>query len=90
MRLFQVIALAARLLNIFQVKMIIQKHLIKELLLVKKTRNNELSYRTKGDVVSTFAQKTKTLDNPYKSLIDRFNPLKAHNVDNIKNNNIRV
>jgi hypothetical protein len=56
----------------------------------QKTRNNESSYRTKGDVVSTFAQKTKTLDNPYKSLIDRFNPLKAHNVDNIKNNNIRV
>jgi hypothetical protein len=61
-----------------------------------KTRSNEQSYRTKGDVVSIFnknSKRTKTLDNPNKKskipiigkVIDALN---AHNVDNIKGSGI--
>jgi hypothetical protein len=47
-------------------------------------------YRTKGDLVSIFganAKRTINLDNPNLISID---PLKAHNVDNIKNEKIFV
>jgi len=53
------------------------------------TRNNEKSYRTAGDLVSYFASKTKTLKNPNHGL-SAWNPLSAHNVDNIKDYKIRV
>jgi hypothetical protein len=56
----------------------------------QRTRTNEKMYRTKGDLVSIFganAKRTINLDNPNLISID---PLKAHNVDNIKNEKIFV
>ena len=63
-----------------------------------KTRSNEQSYRTKGDLVSIFnknSKRTKTLDNPNKKskipiigkIIDGLN---AHSVDNIKGSGITI
>jgi len=63
-----------------------------------KTRSNEQSYRTKGDLVSIFnknSKRTKTLDNPNKKskipIIGKaIDALRAHDVDNIKGSGITI
>ena len=54
----------------------------------QKMRSNENSYRSKGDIVSLLnanSKRTKTIgDKQY------INPLKAHDVDNIKDSNIYI
>ena len=51
-------------------------------------RSNENSYRSKGDIVSVFNAKSKRT----KTIGDKqyINPLKAHDVDNIKDSNIYI
>lgn len=46
----------------------------------QKTRSNELALRTRGDIVSTFAQNAKTISNKHN--VSRF--LKNHAVNNLK------
>ena len=60
----------------------------------QKTRSNEKAYRTSGDLISILnanSTRMKTLKNPQirsgKFLKDAYN---AHNVDNIKNENIMI
>jgi hypothetical protein len=57
----------------------------------QKARPNVQNYRTRGDIVSTFApaRNTKTLRNPnIKTGIIPYDALKAHSVDNIKKQGI--
>lgn len=53
------------------------------------TRQNETAYRTKGDIVSSLAKDTITLENkssiPYIPILSEY---LAHDIDNIKNSNI--
>jgi hypothetical protein len=60
----------------------------------QKIRSNENAFRTSGDAVSIFnsgSKNMKTLNNYNKSSgFVGTDILKAHNVDNIKNNNINI
>jgi hypothetical protein len=54
------------------------------------TRNNEIAYRTAGDIVSALAKHTITLKNPNYQIpgLQLYNAYKAHKIENIKNSNL--
>lgn len=55
-------------------------------LINQKPRPNVRNYRVEGDIISTYANDTVTLENPSKNP----NPYQAHNIENIKNAPIYV
>lgn len=56
-------------------------------LINQKPRPNVHNYRTEGDIVSVFANDTKTLSNPHPSTV---NPFASHDISNIKDKPIFV